>query len=118
MKPGSSKSDQKNQELKDGDEEIELVVRPGDGYSMNGFMQEGYEHSLPPCKIQSEKKRKVIVFRQGRTHNVKDNGKVTTSDMPVPQKRIWFGHPSSASGIIMGETIHSREFLNESTVHM
>jgi alkylated DNA repair dioxygenase AlkB len=102
--------------LKDGDEEIEILLVPGDGYSMDEIMQIGYEHSVPP-KPDSKGKRKVIVFRQGSQHVCEDNGLSTTDQPSLPKKRIWFGPPPIQSGIVEGETCHSRDFLSESNVH-
>jgi alkylated DNA repair dioxygenase AlkB len=35
-------------ERRDGDEQIELFMQPGDAYEMDGKMQESYSHSVPP----------------------------------------------------------------------
>ncbi|GMH53586.1 hypothetical protein TL16_g01483 [Triparma laevis f. inornata] len=60
--------------LVEGDEEIELYVKEGDGYELDAGCQLGYEHSLPKKK-EVKARRMVAIFRQGAVKNVdKDTG--------------------------------------------
>ena len=66
--------------LSNGDEEIELLAREGDAYDMDGFMQAGYEHSLPKKK-KNKSHRFVLIFRHGNAASVPEDSGVTIVEM-------------------------------------
>ena len=104
----------------DGDEEIELIVNSGNGYKMDGTMQEHYEHCVPR-KPTFSSRRKVIVFRHGVARNCQDNGIETDPD--YRPKRIWFGAPSHMSSpyartnVSLGTSLLSRVEVSDINVH-
>jgi 2OG-Fe(II) oxygenase superfamily len=74
----------------------ELFLRAGDGYCMDGTMQQHFLHGLPPVKSQQyqNEPRIVIVFRRGQKKMIKrDTGRPVTSLAPrTPLPRRRFGH--------------------------
>ena len=66
--------------LSDGDEEIELYLGEGDGYDMDGVMQNGYEHRLPK-RIHSKAHRFVLIFRQGTAASVPIDSGVALAEL-------------------------------------
>ncbi len=43
-----------------------MFIAEGDGYDMDGYMQDNYEHSLPK-KLKNMDHRFVLIFRHGDT---------------------------------------------------
>ena len=70
----------KFKKLSDGDEEIELLVGEGDSYDMDGYMQVGYEHSLPKKK-KMKSHRFVLIFRHGCVASVPEDSGETVVEM-------------------------------------
>ncbi len=68
--------------LSDGDEEIELYLGEGDGYDMDGVMQNGYEHRLPK-RMHSKAHRFVLIFRQGNAASVPVDSGVALAELAV-----------------------------------
>lgn len=66
--------------LADGDEEIQLFIGEGDGYDMDGLMQNGYEHCLPKRNGDSSH-RFVLIFRHGIEARVSKDTGVALADM-------------------------------------
>jgi len=116
--------------LADGDEEVQLYVREGDAYDMDGKMQAGYEHSLPK-KEGNKSHRLVLIFRHGDEASVANDSGVPITEMaerrklclqmPAPDAKndnlisvlsqlrfklpcVAFGHPQ---GVLEG-SLHSR----------
>jgi alkylated DNA repair dioxygenase AlkB len=122
----------RTKQLGHGDEEIQLFIAEGDGYDMDGYMQESYEHSLPK-KLKNNSHRFVLIFRHGNTLFVpQDSGVSVLNNNSVGSNsgEEWnlvsaisklrpktcttnFGHPTD---VIVGEC-YSRRFLWTTFAH-
>jgi alkylated DNA repair dioxygenase AlkB len=77
----------------EGDEEAELYPVAGDGYEMDGILQQHYVHSLPAERATIQKqhgtdggggRRFALIFRQGAERKVcQDSGILMASITPV-----------------------------------
>jgi alkylated DNA repair dioxygenase AlkB len=104
----------KKLDSEEGDEDIELFLRPGDAYLMDGEMQKFYSHSVPPAggtkqavssttteETKEEKEeesildttsRIVIVFRTGNcVYFTNDTGRSCPDLTPQPKATYRFG---------------------------
>ena len=68
-RPVFIRPDKKVHELDDGDEEVQLYLKEGNGYELDEAVQKGYEHSLPKKK-QIGGRRMCMIFRQGEQYQV------------------------------------------------
>ena len=79
------------------DRKYELMLRPGDVYSMDGEMQRHYIHSVPPklshygideeMGAEEEQRRMVIVFRRGDFCKfARDSGHLVSDPCQIPEK--------------------------------
>ena len=127
VRPLCIRPNKRKKPLHHGDEEIQLFIAEGDGYDMNGFMQENYEHSLPK-KPKNMDHRFVLIFRHGDTGFVpqdsgisvlKNDGNESISGeewnvvsaitkLRPKTESVVFGHPKSS--VSVGEC-YSRRFL-------
>ncbi|CAJ1931798.1 unnamed protein product [Cylindrotheca closterium] len=88
----------KESKLQDGDEKIELILRAGDAYVMDGEMQKYYLHSVPKRNRDEEeqdhadKRRISVVFRAGDEVFVKrDSGRPCKNLSAKPRPTQTFG---------------------------
>ena len=97
--------------LKNGDEQIELYPIPGDVYSMDGFVQKGYVHAMlkTNTKMHGTDKRMAIIFRNGISKNVTDNG-VAVESIVAPDRAIFYPF-GNMSDIVEEGKCYSRDFL-------
>ncbi|KAL7578972.1 hypothetical protein ACA910_019019 [Epithemia clementina (nom. ined.)] len=71
------------------EEQIELFLRPGDAYEMDGVMQQKYVHGVPQDTVQvgDGNQRLAIILRAGQTRWFKkDSGCPVPNLNPRPQK--------------------------------
>ena len=116
-----------------GDEEIQLFIAEGDGYDMDGYMQQSYEHSLPK-KQKTNSHRFVLIFRHGETGFVQQDSGVSVlknnndgssigddewnvvsaiTKLRPKTETVSFGHPTNVS---VGEC-YSRRYLWTTFAH-
>ena len=108
----------------EGDEIIELHLRPGDAYEMDGEMQRSYSHSVPPAKkvlaldqigneilaMPQSKPRICVMFRTGKEMVFKkDSGRPCSDLSPRPLLRYFFGRND---GLDEGE-MYTRDHLKK-----
>ena len=92
-------------EAAENDEDIELFLRPGDAYEMDGEMQQHYVHSVPPEKDQDVDTRLVVVLRVGtQTVFEKDSGRPCTDLTPEAKLCYSFGHCGLTEGHVYSRT--------------
>jgi len=126
IRPLCIRPNKRTKPLCHGDEEIQLFIAEGDGYDMDGYMQDNYEHSLPK-KLKSNSHRFVLIFRHGNTGFVPQDSGVSVlkkggdesisgeewnvvsaiTKLRPKTETVVFGHPTNVS---MGEC-YSRRFL-------
>ncbi|GMH83199.1 hypothetical protein TrST_g5124 [Triparma strigata] len=94
-RPVCIRPSKKARALMDGDEEVELYVKEGDGYELDAGCQAGYEHSLPK-KRDVKARRMIAIFRQGTVKEVEAD---TGSPCCVKEyRRLGLIPPSAADG--------------------
>mmetsp|Transcript_10963 Transcript_10963/g.27767 ORF Transcript_10963/g.27767 Transcript_10963/m.27767 type:complete len:316 (+) Transcript_10963:166-1113(+) len=84
----------------DGDEFIELRLRPGDAYEMDGLMQESYSHCVPKDNASTDKRNKnkrsrriCVVLRTGdEKYFEKDTGEACIDLSPRKAVKYHYGH--------------------------
>ena len=87
------------------DETITLTVNEGDGYVMDGLMQENYVHWVPEVESCTTP-RIALIFRQGEVKEVsRDNGTEEFDLNPSVSRDVYFGPPVEASGIQIGSIV-------------
>ena len=96
---GNRERDRVHQE---GDEFIELSLRPGDAYEMDGIMQKSYSHCVPKDNGNENikttgkrvKNRRIcVVLRTGdQKHFDKDTGEPCVDLSPRPPMKYTYGH--------------------------
>jgi 2OG-Fe(II) oxygenase superfamily len=95
---------------KHGDEIVEIILKTGDCYEMNGEMQKSYSHAVPKvtlkhstAEVDRKKLRRIcVVLRNGiEKHLEKDNGHLV-QDFLTPSKPVKY-----TFGSIPGELSNS-----------
>ena len=129
VRPLYIRPNKKVRPLRKGDEEIQLFIAEGDGYDMDGFMQQHYEHSLPK-KTKNNSHRLVLIFRQGSASLVPKDSGVSIIDEDLCKGKEWnvvsaitklrpktdtvmFGHPMN---VFVGEC-YARRYLWSTFAH-
>jgi len=101
-----------------GDKRIQLFLRAGDGYDMNGEMQKHYVHGVPKDKSQvgtEQMNRSVIVFRHGREKQyLKDSG--TLANLEPRDCTVSANFGRSIDGLEEG-SLYSRQQLLDMKAH-
>lgn len=96
------------------DEKIVLYLRTGDGYAMDGLMQQNYTHGVPPVagcnqECKSDDRRISIVFRHGKKKVYPKESGWPCMDLNRPTGRNPVYH-GNIQGLLAGH-LYSREVI-------
>jgi alkylated DNA repair dioxygenase AlkB len=107
--------------LEEGDEEVELYPMSGDGYEMDGIVQQHYVHSLPAERATIQKqhgtddsggRRFALIFRQGAEKKVcQDSGTEIASISPVAKAPLVYTFGDMPSVLKQGESYFKSDLV-------
>lgn len=117
----TAKKGNRTERLEEGDEEVELYPMAGDGYEMDGIVQQHYVHSLPAETVTIQKqhdsdgsggRRFALIFRQGAEKKVlQDSGTVMASITPVSKVPMVYTFGDMDSVLKLGESYFKSDLV-------